>query len=257
MEEKLVEIIVENDEITWKDIIYDLVKSDQMDPWDIDIAKLTKLFIDKLKNLKKFNFKVSGKAVLAAALLLKIKSNRLVGEDMDEFDRLLASKDINEEEFYDELAAEMRDPSMISEEEKVTLIPRTPQPRSRKVSVYDLMNALEKALEVKKRRLIKSMPEEGIEIPAMQKDISLSIKEVFKSIMDFFVTGGKKLTFRKLVENDHSKEERIGKFQPLLHLDYQRKIELHQEKPFADIDIELLYKNKNKPIVEEDTVSQE
>jgi len=71
MEEKLVDIIVEKDEITWKDIIYDLVKSDQMDPWDIDIAKLTKLFIDKLKNLKKFNFKVSGKAVLAAALLLK------------------------------------------------------------------------------------------------------------------------------------------------------------------------------------------
>ena len=125
-----------------------------------------------------------------------------------------------------------------------------------KLSIASL-NALEKALEVKKRRLIKSMPEEGIEIPAMQKDISLSIKEVFKSIMDFFVTGGKKLTFRKLVENEHSKEERIGKFQPLLHLDYQRKIELHQEKPFADIDIELLYKNKNKPIVEEDTVSQE
>ena len=133
MEEKLLEIVVEKDEITWKDIIYDLVKSDQMDPWDIDISKLTKLFIDKLNNLKKFNFKVSGKAVLAAALLLKIKSNRLVGEDMDEFDRLLSSKDINEEEFYDELAAEMRDPSMISEEERVTLIPRTPQPRSRKV----------------------------------------------------------------------------------------------------------------------------
>jgi len=257
MEETLLNIVVEKDEITWKDIIYDLIKSDRMDPWDIDISKLTKLFIGKLKNLKKFNFKVSGKAVLAAALLLKIKSNRLVGEDMDEFDRLLSSKDINEEEFYDELAAEMRDPSMISEEERVTLIPRTPQPRSRKVSVYDLMNALEKALEVKKRRLIRGMPEGNVEIPAMKKDISLSIKEMFKSIMDFFVTGGKKLTFGKLIEKEESKEEKIGKFQPLLHLDHQRKIELHQEKPFADIDIELIYKNRNKPIEEEETVSQE
>ena len=119
----------------------------------------------RLKDLKKFNFKVSGKAVLAAALLLKIKSNRLVGEDLDEFDRLMASKDVNEDEFYDELAAEMRDPSQISEDERVTLIPRTPQPRSRKVSVHDLVGALEKALEVKKRRLIKSMPEGDFEIP--------------------------------------------------------------------------------------------
>ena len=243
MEQQLFDIVIEKDEITWKDIIYDLVKSEQMNPWDVDIGKLTQMFIDRLKDLKKFNFKISGKAVLAAALLLKIKSNRLVGADLDEFDRLLASKDMSEEEFYDELAAEMRDPSQISDEERVTLIPRTPQPRTRKVSVYDLMQALEKALEVKKRRLINSMPPGDVDIPPLKKDISLSIKEIFKSVMEFFVNGGKKLTFKELTKNH---EDTLSTFQPLLHLDHQRKIDLSQEEAFGDIDIQLIYKNNSK-----------
>ena len=251
MEQQLFDIIVEKDEITWKDIIYDLVKTNQMDPWNVDIGKLTQMFIGRLKDLKKFNFKISGKAVLAAALLLKIKSNRLVGEDLDEFDRLLASKDVNEDEFYDELAAEMRDPSQISEEERVTLIPRTPQPRSRKVSIYDLVGALEKALEVKQRRILKSFPETDVDMPIPKKDITLSIKEVFKSILDFFAAGKRKLTFSKLIDGKN-KEDKINAFQPLLHLDNQRKIELHQENPFDEISIDLIYKTKNRPIQKED-----
>lgn len=243
MEEQLFDIIVEKEEITWKDIIYDLVKSHQMDPWDVDISKLTQMFIDRLRELKTFNFNISGKAVLAAAVLLRIKSNKLVGEDLDEFDRLLASKDIDEEQFYEDLAAEMRDPSQISEEEKVMLIPRTPQPRSRKVSVYDLVGALEKALEVKKRRLLKSMPTEGVEIPQQKEDIALSIKEMFKGVLEWFGSGKRNLTFSKLVQSD-KKEDKISSFQPLLHLDNQRKIDLVQEKPFGEIGINLIYKGK-------------
>jgi len=40
MEQQLFDIVIEKDEITWKDIIYDLVKSEQMNPWDVDIGKL-------------------------------------------------------------------------------------------------------------------------------------------------------------------------------------------------------------------------
>ena len=39
-------LMSKTDEITWQTIIFDLVKSEQMDPWDIDISLLTQKYID-------------------------------------------------------------------------------------------------------------------------------------------------------------------------------------------------------------------
>ena len=37
MQDKLYEMLINEDEITWQSIIYDLIKTEQMDPWDINI----------------------------------------------------------------------------------------------------------------------------------------------------------------------------------------------------------------------------
>ena len=238
MEDRIFQLLVENDDIAWKDIIFNLVKTEQMDPWDIKIGQLAKKYIELLKKAKDLDFKISGKVVLAASILLRMKSKRLVGEDLDEFDRLLAGNTVDEDEFYDELAT-MRDASQISEEERMNLVPRTPQPRKRKVSVYDLVNALEKALEVKKRRIIKSMPSLEVEQPKKTKDVGLMIRQVYNRILDFFIAkSGRKLTFSQLVPSK-TKEDKILTFMPLLHLSNNRKIDLYQKKHFGDIDIML------------------
>ena len=96
MQDKLYEIIINKDEITWQSLIYDLIKSGQLDPWDVDISLLSKRYIEALKQLKEANFFISGKVLLAAAFLLKIKSEKLVNEDFAEFDSLLYPKDVNE-----------------------------------------------------------------------------------------------------------------------------------------------------------------
>ncbi len=72
--EKILKIILDQNEITWQTIIYDLINSEQMDPWDIDISLLTAKYIGMIKTLENHDFRVSGKVLLAAALLLKIKS---------------------------------------------------------------------------------------------------------------------------------------------------------------------------------------
>ncbi len=241
MEDKIFELLVKKDDITWKDIIYDLVKTEQLDPWDIDITRLTSKYIEVVRQMKGFDFKVSGKVILAAAILLKIKSNKLVGEDIFEFDKLFSSQ--SEDEFYNELA-QMRAPGDIPNMEKINLIPRTPQPRERKVSMHDLINALEKALEVKKRRIIKSIPEfEGIKLPKNTRDITLTIKYLYKKILAFFLTTKERLTFSRLLSSD-SKEEKVQTFTPLLHLANERKVDLEQEKPFEEITIRLIDKER-------------
>ena len=242
MHEQIYDILVEQNDITWKAILYDLIKTERMDPWDVDLSQITGKYIQRVKGLKEHDLKVSGKVLLAAALLLKIKSKRLVGEDLNEFDRLLASAEMTEDQFYEELESDLQKARVIPPEEMLRLIPRTPQPRRRKVSVYDLVRALEKALEVKHRRLIKmGSPEARVIMPARKIDITLAIKQIYKSIREWFVVNRKsKMKFSELLPKDADKNAKLFTFVPLLHLGNQRKIDLSQEEPFQDFDIRLI-----------------
>ena len=233
MQEKLYNMLLQEDEITWQTIIYDLVKSEEMDPWDIDISILSKKYLETLRKLKEMNFNISGKVVLASAILLKLKTRRLVEEDLTRFENI-----INPPEEYDEIYDDV-DLGEI-EENNIIVIPKTPQPRRRKVSVNDLVGALQKALEVNKRRVVRhmedmrSVPE--VEVPERKVDISEVIMGMYSKIISYFKSGGKKLTFQEFVKSDR-REDIIATFVPLLHLDNQRKINLHQKEHFGEIEI--------------------
>ena len=236
------------DEITWQTIIYELVKSEQMDSWDIDVSILAQKYIDMLRNLKEHDFRISGKVLLAAAILLKMKSTKLVGEDLSELDRLL----IGVEEEMEELGFD--ETSEITKLDEITsLIPKTPQPRKRKVSIIDLVEALEKALEVKKRRLLNSIPPLNLEAPKKKRDVTEIIREVYGKIKSFFISAlGGKLTFSKLLPSE-SKEDKVYTFIPLLHLAQQNKIELLQEVPFGEIEVLLKRKEEEQKVEETKT----
>lgn len=222
------------DEITWQSLIYDLIKSEQLNPWDIDISILSKRYIEALKKLKEANFFVSGKILLAAALLLKIKSEKFINEDFVNFDNLLYPQSLNELELYEDT------PNPYLNYDKPQLTIRTPLARKRKVTITDLMSALQKALEVNKRKVLRRLREEEVtvHIPEKKFDISSLIKNVYDKIIDFFKYKKESLTFSKLIPSE-KKEDKILTFIPLLHLDSQEKINLSQEEPFGEIFIEI------------------
>ncbi len=253
MQERIFELLFDKDEITWQSIILDLIKTEQMDPWDINISLLSKKYLEMLKKLKGLDFRISGKIVLAAAILLRIKSNKLVGEDITELDRLLAGKNLEElqEDFYDELQNEFEAGQGSTVFDKPLLTPKTPQPRKRKVSVYDLMDALQKALEVKKRRVMRNIPVRKMEIPKKSVEITSIIKEVYGKITGFFFKNkSKKLTFTELIPSN-SKEDKVLTFIPLLHLTNQRRINLLQKDHFGEIEI-ILNKLRAEKLVNEE-----
>ena len=228
--ERIFQILYKEDEVTWQSLLYELVKKEGMNPWDINISLLTRKYIDIIKTLKELDFRISGKVLLAAAILLKMKSNRLLNEDLSEFDRLLT----HEEELIEELDLEEQQYKLW---EKPILTPRMPQPRKRKVSIFDLVNALEKALEVKQRRVLNSIPPMSVKIPERKRDITEVIREVYLRIKSFFmIDSQKKLTFSQLVPSQ-KKEDKIFTFIPLLHLTNQRKVNLEQKEHFGEIEI--------------------
>ena len=59
-----------NREIGWQDIIYDLINTEQLDPWNIDIIILSDKYLEKIKEIEEEDFFVSSKVLLAASLLL-------------------------------------------------------------------------------------------------------------------------------------------------------------------------------------------
>ena len=80
MQEQIYNMLIQKDEITWQSLLLDLIKSEQMDPWNIDITQLSKKYLDAVKDMKEANFFISGKVLLACSLLLKIKSNKLINQ---------------------------------------------------------------------------------------------------------------------------------------------------------------------------------
>ena len=168
MQDQILDMLLKEDEITWQTILLDLIKTEKMDPWNIDISILTQKYIDIVKKLQEINFSMSGKVILAASLLLKIKSDKLLSENITAFDSLLYEQEEleNPEDFIQETQERLINP-------KLTI--KTPQARKRKVSVNDLVFALERALEVEQRRKIRKVEyeriPENLKVPDKKIDI--------------------------------------------------------------------------------------
>lgn len=236
MQDKIFSMLVEQNEISWKSIILDLVSSEQMDPWNVDISMLTDKYIERLRELKEQDLKVGGKVVLAASILLRIKSTKLVSDDMDDFDRLIAGTDMNQEAFYDSLEQELAQGEREALKEEFELLPRMPQARRRKVSVFDLVKALDKALEVKQRRVLQSIPP-PLPLPVRKFDLGASVANLLQRLKSLF-SYKKRLTFTDLLPT-HSKQDKVYTFIPLLHLSNQQKVDLEQAEPFGEIEVKL------------------
>ena len=234
MQDQILDMLLKEDEITWQTILLDLIKTEKMNPWDIDISILTQKYIGIVKKLQETNFSMSGKVILAASLLLKIKSDKLLSENIAAFDSLLYEPDEleNPEDFIQETQERLINP-------KLTI--KSPQARRRKVSIIDLVFALERALEVEQRRKVKRMDYESIpenlKVPDKKIDLGNKIIEIYEKIRSFLKKKDK-VTFSQILPSKE-REDVIYTFIPLLHLDNQKKIDMQQEKPFEEIDITL------------------
>jgi chromatin segregation and condensation protein Rec8/ScpA/Scc1 (kleisin family) len=177
--------------------------------------------------------------------LLGIKSKRLVGEDVLELDRLFSESKMPEGmEDYPEVDL-LRGYGDEMLEQRKGIFPRTPQPRKRKVSVYDLMDALDKAMEVRQRRIMRKLPDAKrmLQVPE-SLDVTELIVGMYKKVKDWFSGGNTRLTFNQLLPAD-DKESKVFTFIPLLHLENERRINMQQQHPFGEIEIELLRRKQN------------
>jgi segregation and condensation protein A len=212
-ENKLIKSIVLGSD--WQEVLANLVVEEGMDPLSVDIVRLADSFMLYLNKLKEFDFRVPARFILIAAILLRMKCELLLEEEM--------KKEKIEGSAVPELNVEVP-----------ILTPPITRKTTRKVTLDELITALNKAFTFKekketKRLRIRKAAEQLIE-PA--EDIELKIKEIFNEILK-----GKR-KFSDIVPVWRRKDI-VTIFMPLLYLTQRGKISCEQEEFFKEIYIKL------------------
>jgi segregation and condensation protein A len=222
--------ILFNREIGWHEIIYDLINTEQLNPWDINITILTSKYLEKIQNLEESDFFISSKVLLAASLLLRIKSEILLNKYIKSIDEILFGKKEKSNVKLERIELD---------EEIPELIPRSPIPRFKKVTLKELIASLNKAITTENRRIKKeilnknALRESSISLPKRKFRISDRIKIISKRLINYFENNRNEKTIK--YNNLITKKEKILSFEPLFHLEHQKKIWLEQKKHFGDI----------------------
>ncbi len=240
-----------NREIGWQELIYDLINTEQLDPWNIDITILTEKYLLKIQDLEETDFFVSSKVLLAASLLLRIKSEILLNKYIKSIDEILFGKK--------EEAKKYKMERIELEEQIPELVPRSPMPRFKKVTLKELIESLNKAITTENRRIKKeivnrnALRETGISLPKRKFSIKDKIEKIFGRLTAHFLglDEHKKISYSEFVGDN--KQEKIEHFSPLLHLENQKKVWLQQDKHFDEIHIwekKSFWKHKGDPFKE-------
>lgn len=239
---QIYELIISK-ELTWEGLLRDIVKKENINPWDIDVRFLAEKYREAVTGLKHIDFRMSGKFLLAAAILLKMKSENF---NIEEYLNI-------PEEYFEDFLEDLDVEFMVEEfknqalkqsfnESKVVVDLRMPRERMRPVSIDDLVNALKEAIDVQERRedrkkeLKEKMNYHADVVPI---DITTKIKELYDNIINFFTNlRREEVLFTELVPSNEKKDI-VWTFVPLLHLSNDGKIDISQKIQFGDISIKM------------------
>lgn len=207
------------------EILLNLVKSGDINPWDIDIVDITDRFLAYIEDMKIMDLRISGRTLLYAAILLRMKSTGIVVEENEDDDFGFD----DEMDFYD-----IEDYP----------IPKLPIRRvaTRPVTMQELINELKKAENVEFKRRERLRIRKVIETEAATIDEVLGIAHE-ENIIERVALLGDQLTnlfkdrtcvqFSDIVNGDRS--EKVMTYISLLFLATDKKIMLYQKELFGEL----------------------
>lgn len=205
------------------EMLVDLVISDEMDPWQIDIAEIANRFLERVKEMVDLNLRLSGKTLLASSVLLRMKSESLLPREEppsfgDEFEPL-----------YEPQGGE------------VMPLPVPIRRRAeRKATLFELVEALQRALSEEVLR--KNFPREGkpqktLVIQVDEESIKERITKLYERLQQLTELKGV-IKFSDLMP-ERSRPAIVELLLSLLYLDTQGKVTIWQEELFGEIFITL------------------
>lgn len=222
-EENILKIIIEKE--SWEDVIYYIVSLEQLNPWDVNLVKLTESFIKFIKNVEDLDFRIPAKVVFVAAILLRLKADYLsIFEEEEES----VEEMLKEDKPFAELGI---DPNLVQLGYPMRRVPK------RQVTLEELIVALRKALAVRERKeeRVKVARRQLDVIDVVEEDMIIKTEKMLKEIDELMQKLHKdKIEFTQIVK-EWKRDKVIEKFVPLLHLESDGKVVGEQEDFFKEV----------------------
>jgi len=210
----------------WKEILVDVVKNQNLDPWDIDLSLISQKYLERVKELKKLNLRVSANVVLASSILLRYKSDSWVLTQQETIVPIMIPDEIYSEPIVPQLESMLRTTTRkVSLEELIA-------------AMEDIMSKEKKKAERQNRLLERIVPDSLLEMAANSEDFEKKLKDSLEEIKKN-IDEENLVLFSDLLENRTSADI-INCLIPVLHLANDGKIAVWQEKAFGEIFIHLL-----------------
>ncbi|MHC1582586.1 MAG: segregation/condensation protein A [Candidatus Syntropharchaeia archaeon] len=196
------------------EILVDLASKGEIDPWNIDIIEVTDKFLEKLEEMEKLDLVISGKTLLYASILLRMKSEMLFP---------------SHEEEEKESPEEGREES----EEYSILIPKIRREAKRPVTLEELIEELKKAEKVERRKKEREKRRK-MQIEDIQIECVEGFEERMEKVLQMLNDKFKKV---KVVSFSELTKELpvVSTYVSLLFLASRKKIWLEQEELFEEL----------------------
>lgn len=228
------------------EILVNMAKRNELDPWNVNIVDVTDRYLHYLVELKQNNLRLTGRTLLFAAILLRLKSDVLEGIDP----LLLEEEAISEfEEDYDDPDFEMEQlasrANIIPLDEALERRTSVKLNRKRVVTLKDLIKQLEFYEDLERKRSLRNAherakrrvrsyanltPEDIINL-AHDEYIEDSVKRLFCLLERLFESNEK----INLTELATAGMDKISTYIALLFLSADGRVDLVQDEFYSDL----------------------
>ncbi len=148
------------DQVDGIEILVGMAKSGKIDPWNVDIVDVTDKYLAHLFQMKAQNLRLTGRTLLFAAILLRLKSNVLEGIDVNQIEGIEEEHpedfEFNDDPWDDE---EINTNNVISLDEVLQRRTSIRLNRSRMVNLKDLIKQLQFYEELDRKQSLKNAHE--------------------------------------------------------------------------------------------------
>lgn len=241
------------------EILVNMAKKNELDPWNINIVDVTDKYLLQLVELKQNNLRLTGRTLLFAAILLRLKSDILEGIDPFAYE--------NEEEFEEEFEDDYDDPEYYQQQliERANVVPidealerRTSVKLNRKrvVTLKDLIKQLEFYEGLEQKRSLKNAHERAKR--RVRSYANLTSQDIINLAHDEYIEDSIKRLHQmleKLFESGEQIElnqlqtlgmDKISTYIALLFLSAEGRVDLVQEEFYSDLYV--VADNMTKPL---------
>ena len=205
------------------EVLVEMARRGEIDPWDIDISLATDKFLQYIDSLEKRDLRIPARTLLYASILLRLKSDQMEGQEEEE-----------------ETPPEEMEEAPHNKEDFLDQLPRPPLRRhtKRPVTLDELISELKKAEVVGRRKAMRErwpiLAEKKILDPSHEEGIEERIMALGPILDDMFLEKTT-LTFQEINIRNGTGQECVTNYVSLLFMAQRRAVWLEQEEIFGEL----------------------